>query len=310
MNSCTNTKDKLPQFLQIKKQVQADYPRIARGKRNQHLLGKVVEHIAESMRILKKVDVRDIPDPSGRRVKFPRVDDAIAALRPFAIKLTNVEEEAVNRPEASAEFAKARELLSRMPVPEEDVMFHCKLIACLLQLLVDVQIVVESQKASSLPEEDLEAHIDAATRKAGLDGSNDSELARIRRMDQPDLEDTRTFYADVKAVARRKTDVLDQIDKHRPGFRQDVSDTINGFFRSVATSSQDADLARRALANLETIPAEEEAILIKQWITASASTGSENGFFDVRDLVERVLQPSAGSAPSQPPACPGHNLRS
>lgn len=108
--------------------------------------------------------------------------------------------------------------------------------------------------------------------------------------DQPDEEDERNLSTDIRAVARRKTDVLKKIDKHRPGFRQDVRDTICGFLRSVATGSPEAESARKALANLETIPADEEAIFIKQWISARAFTGSENGFFDVKDLITRLLQ--------------------
>ena len=290
MNRNASTIAKLPQFREIKKQAQAAYSGVAQGRQNRLRLAKAANLIDKARRILKKVDVRTLSDPSGRRIKFPRVDDDIAALRQFAIHLANVQENAVNRPEASAIYAKERERWSKVPAPEEDVMVHCELLAWLLHCLVEIQVKVESQRASSLPEEGEDHFIDAAIRKVGLDGNNDSELARLRRLDRPDKDDKRKFSADVKAVARRRTEVLKKTDKYRENFRQDARDTLNGLLRSAVKGRQDAEMARKALASLETIPAEVEAALIKQWLTARSFTGSDDGFFDVNDLMERLLQ--------------------
>jgi hypothetical protein len=295
MNRNASTIDKLPHFRRIKMQAQAEYPGIAQGRRNQGILGEAARLIDEAMNLLQKVDVRERAFSRGLQIKYPKVDGPIAALRGLAVHLTNVEEAAVNRSEASAEYARAREYWSKGPAPENDVLFHSKLLAWLLRTLIHIQIVVESQRASSLPEEGVDHFVDRAVRRAGLDGDNDSELTRLWRLERPDGGDNKNWFADLRAVSRRKTDVAKKIDKHRGEFRADVRDTLRGLIRSLSPDGPEAESAQRALENLETIPAEEEATLIKQWLTAKELTCSESGILDVKDLIARLLGLGAGS---------------
>ena len=284
MNKRANLQEKVEKFQKLKKAVLADQPRVVQGKKNIRKLREAKMLVDEVRGILRKVDVREIPDASGRQIKYPRIESVI---RDFVIHLVGKEEAGVNRTEARAAYAELRNRLAKGPSPETDVIENGHLLAILLQILLDLQINVESQRAGSLLEEDVEHHIDAAAWRAGLTGTNASELARIRCQDRPGRE-VRTFDAEVKSVARRKGDIQKRIDTHREEFKNAVTDTLNGALRTVAHDSAEAARLRSALADLASLPSEEEDAMVKEWIVATEVTGTENVFHDIEDLIARL----------------------